>query len=493
MGNRPERLDRSEVATRSARVQRTLAQFYAALLLELVARYDEAKDERPSVLAKLRTEWHNISNSQEWSIHHAPNDPVAEELLGLLRGVTSSALKLVLGPIQRIKWLEELLPETQDTDDEKVLVLLGNLANAYADIDQASKAIDLLRSLLSAAEGNGFGKIEMTALAQLGNLYANQSELDKAVQFYRRSLVSLRDTDNKLAEASILNNIGHIHRRKSEYREAQDAFQQAHDTFEAMGERVHQAITLGGLATIARSIGEPERALMLQTERLVIFRELGVRNLDEAKALSGLGLAQYDLELYDDAEQSFLSALRITRELGARASEAMDLGNLGLVYAARGAFEQAYDASVQQFEVAHELGDKLTESNALGSMGTAAKNMGRLAVAMQFKQKQLDLSRKIGNQRGQASAHGGLSMILLELEDYDRAWSHHLLSLQIFQDIGDVAGEGRQLINGAQIEITRGNLEEALACLDEAEAVLPTSCRKERDELTQLRRSIQAA
>jgi tetratricopeptide (TPR) repeat protein len=486
----PDRLDRTDVALRELRVARVRSEHFCSLLAELTNLYKTSKESRIVVLSRLRTDWHNIADAQHWAVSHATIDSHAASLLSLLRGVSSPALSLVLGPAQRIQWLEALLPDVPGENDEKDLAMMGNLANAYSEIDQASKSIQLLECLLPIAESKGFQRIVASAVGNLANLYAKQSDLGKALDYYRRSLEAQRYLGNKIGEASILNNIGHIHRRKSEFLEAGNAFREAYRVFSELNEIRYQAITLGGLGTVARAVGKSFKALEYQTERLVLVQEFGRNTIDEVNALNGLGLAQYELKDFPKAEQSFLSALKIARSLGARASEAENLGNLGLVFAARLDFEQAYESHKQQLKIARSINDMLTQSTALGGMGTAAKNMGLLAEAIEYKNAQLKLAEQIDNPKGKANAHGGLSTIYLEQNEYDRAWSHHLESIKIFQKIGDVVGEGRQYVIGAHIKISSQRFEEALDCLNLADQILPETYVRERQASGSLREKI---
>lgn len=485
------RLNRNDVMERAARVAQIRAEHYCNLLIELSQAFEHNKAERESALARIRTDWHNFLDAHGYAAKRTSVDGnQAHSLARTLLNVPSSVLGLILAPTQKIGWWEALLLKDADHADEKTLVVVGNLANAYAEIDQVKKSIEILEKLSGQARELGLDRIEAHAVGNLANLFARESDLDRAMEYQIRSLDMQRRMKNRIGEASVLNNIGHIYRRRSEYVQAEDVFRSALEIFVDLNERRYQATVLGGLGTIARLFGKPREALGHQVERLAIIEELGSETMDKVNALSGLGLANYELESYEEAERSFLGALKLARELKSRASEAANLGNLGLVYAAQDEHEKAYECYEQQLSIAIEVDDRLSQSNALGSLGNAARHLKRLDDAIRFKQDQKKLAEQIDNPKGQANALGGLGNLYLAKGEHKRAWAFHEQSLKIFQDIGDIVGEARQFINGTHILVSEKEFTRALDLLDQAEQLLDCDRSRELKTLQQLRQKI---
>lgn len=468
-----KKLDASEVASRKKQVELLRAQHYASLLREWTGELARDDRDHKRSVSRLQTDWHNILDAHQWVVRNAPKTESVAAIAGELLEVPVAKFSQFLTPAQKVAWLEPLLLYEKRVVPRNLLAQRGNLANAYSDLGELQRAIDILEDVQRDAAARKLDEVEAHAIANLANLWASKGRLDQALEFQNQSLELQRRSGNKMAEAAVLNNIAHIYRRQSEYQTAKKYLLDAYEIFVELKDGRLQARVLGGLSTIARRLSDPSEALDYQIKRFALLEELGETEAEKLNAFSGIGLAQYELNDLKAAEASFLNALRIARELGNREGEASAIGNLGLVYAAREEYVKAYECHDQQLRIAEDIGDPLITGNALGGLGTCARHLGKTDEAIQLKCRQYKISRKIKDLRGQASALGGLSTLHLSRHELKKAWRLHQRSVELFRSIGDRAGHGRQLINGAQILVSEIKAGSALALLDEADLTLP--------------------
>ena len=95
-------------------------------------------------------------------------------------------------------------------------------------------------------------------------------------------------------------------------------------------DRKGEAITIGVMGIVFKSLGQHTRALEYFERSLRMKRDLGDR-LEESKTLVNMGLLYWDTSAYDKALQSYNEALAIAKEIRDSKVEAAALNNLGLV------------------------------------------------------------------------------------------------------------------------------------------------------------------
>lgn len=124
------------------------------------------------------------------------------------------------------------------------------------------------------------------------------------------------------------------------------------------------------LAWTTFSAGQAEQARAPLDQALAMARQHGLR-AGEARALSQLGLVDWQTGRYEAAEALLMSALPALQETGALRREQDVLNNLGLVAKARGQFSQAVAYYERAYAIAHRIGDRSGEATLLNNMGSA--------------------------------------------------------------------------------------------------------------------------
>jgi LuxR family maltose regulon positive regulatory protein len=165
----------------------------------------------------------------------------------------------------------------------------------------------------------------------------------------------------------------------------------------------------------------------------------------------------------------------------AHASRAIDLADpgdplqqgaaralVGLAHWARGDLAEAelrYTETLERFEVGGYLADAMGISLGLADIQLAR---GRLRDAGRTFEHALDLAAQHPGLRGAADVHVGLSEVLIERNELDRAAAHLATSAELGEGAGLPQHAYRWRVTKARLLRARGDLDGALALIDEA-------------------------
>ncbi|MCU1372346.1 MAG: ATP-dependent transcriptional regulator, MalT-like, LuxR family [Ilumatobacteraceae bacterium] len=127
--------------------------------------------------------------------------------------------------------------------------------------------------------------------------------------------------------------------------------------------------------------------------------------------------------------------------------------------------QERYTEALQRFEVGGYLPDAMGISLALADMQLA---QGRLRDAQRTLEHALDLTVEHPGLRGAADMHVGLSEVLIERNELDRAADHLETSAELGESAGLPQHPYRRRVTTARLLRARGDLDGALSLLDEA-------------------------
>lgn len=143
--------------------------------------------------------------------------------------------------------IEEAL---KDKDSIQYAHSLNSLGRMYMNQGDFLKAYDLFRSALNTftnydnSEGMGY------AYKSLSELYQSQGNWVKALEMSEKTLRIRSENENVTGQISVLMEIAKIHQVKKDYSKAFDYFLQAKVKAESINDRVNQAITNLGIASL---------------------------------------------------------------------------------------------------------------------------------------------------------------------------------------------------------------------------------------------------
>ena len=163
-------------------------------------------------------------------------------------------------------------------------------------------------------------------------------------------------------------------------------------------DRKGEAITIGVMGIVFKSLGQHTRALEYFERSLRMKRDLGDR-LEESKTLVNMGLLYWDTSAYDKALQSYNEALAIAKEIRDSKVEAAALNNLGLVYDELGDYRRSLEMYNQALALYSEPSSGM--SDAIGNIGGKNLLLGEYAEALRYYERaravdeQLELKPKL--------------------------------------------------------------------------------------------------
>lgn len=370
-----------------------------------------------------------------------------------------------------------------DFDDSAALQFAASLAKETTTsappsgltLAQRSQRLAVLRQQLTQEMPDDF---RMGLLVEQADLLNSLGLLDEAEQVLREQALPLAeklgDARSKANTQSRLADIlcAHGELDQALYRHTHEAL----PIYERLGDVRGKAITQGKIADILFVRGELDQALALHQQRLPAFERLGdIRS----KAVTQGNIA----DIYF-ARGEFDQALRIRthdelpiyEHLGDVRSTALTQGKIADIHFARGEFDQALRIITHdEFPIYERLGDirstALTQCKIAGILFARGDLDQALALYLQW----LPVAEKMNDIASIANIRYSLAAVRLQRGDHKRGGIQ-----AIYDDLAAAYAISRRLgrpdfIGGigvllAQVLAMRGQRDEALQMLDQAEA-----------------------
>ncbi len=270
------------------------------------------------------------------------------------------------------------------------------------------------------------------------------------------------------------------------WHQALDAFSRAFEAFRALGRENDAARALYAGAVIHRLVQDNARALELDRQVLLLFRDLGDR-VFLANTVNEMGLNQWHLGDTATARSSFQRALEHHRQAGHRWGEAVASANLCLMDLVEGdlrAGAECYDNAVpllnevratgltatalsnagraqdlmgepekalasysEALEKVRALGDRTKEARTLNNLGVLHREMGEFQAALASFDQAMIIFQESGNRRWQASVLNNFGVAYLALEQLEQAHVHFEQALALWREVERPRGEASVLAN----------------------------------------------
>ncbi|OLP20005.1 hypothetical protein BST81_02725 [Leptolyngbya sp. 'hensonii'] len=263
-------------------------------------------------------------------------------------------------------------------------------------------SVDLLMSLL-AATSQAPDRLVFSAQSVIPAILAQDPALERANQLMRQAVQKFQQGDGTGAA---------------------EAFQQARQIYQQLGDRRRESYALGNLATVYLELKEYQKAIQPLGELLALTQALNDRQ-GQADALEKLGRAYRALKDYANALPIYEQYLKLARESGNPTDLMVAYGSLGLVYDALGKSDQAIGAYQQALKFARETKSPRGEQAALGNLGTVYLGLEDYARAIDVFQQALKLAQREADHYGEAKAMNYLGRAYYYLADYDRAIGYY--------------------------------------------------------------------
>ncbi|MEE8523830.1 MAG: CHAT domain-containing tetratricopeptide repeat protein [Thermoanaerobaculia bacterium] len=215
--------------------------------------------------------------------------------------------------------------------------------------------------------------------------------------------------------------------------------------------------------------GSLEQAQELHQQALRLAREVDHRH-GQAKALQGLALVANSRGELDRALSFFRQAQEIFDHLGRADSAASVLHNIGKLLIQLDEPEAALDHLQRALDVRLELGSPV--GGTLTQTGFALTRIDRLDEAVAILENALDRQREAGSERGAAVTLDHLGRLLFELGNQPAALERYRQALRIFERLDNLGSVANTRLNVGLVLLELGRIDPAAASLGAARALL---------------------
>jgi tetratricopeptide (TPR) repeat protein len=197
----------------------------------------------------------------------------------------------------------------------------------------------LLARIESQGEGNPYGPgsfEHITILVKVGRCLNAEGNVFEAEPLYRRAIaisevLLQHDPENRgllRLQATLLTDLGDVLRNRGQYAEARKVYEQALQTFHALGEPRGEAVLQGQLGTIALEQEDYPEARKRYQQALQTFHALG-EPAEEALGWHQLGILAQLEENWAEAERCYRESLSLRERLGESVGAAQTCNSLG--------------------------------------------------------------------------------------------------------------------------------------------------------------------
>lgn len=184
----------------------------------------------------------------------------------------------------------------------------------------------------------------------------------------------------------------------------------------------------------------------------------------EASMQDMLGLLNYNLSAYAEAEEAHTASLALARAICDRAAEANSLHNLGRVFMQLGIPVEAASSYARAMAIRSELGDVAGEISSLIFLGVAEMSQANLDAAVDHSQRGLGLARSTGDREMEARALHIKATIIWARGDLETAIRLHTECLDAARDHGNRHLKLATLVYLAEAHCDLGWYDRAEAC-----------------------------
>ncbi|MEG4234482.1 tetratricopeptide repeat protein [Microcoleus sp. Pol11C3] len=202
-------------------------------------------------------------------------------------------------------------------------------------------------------------------------------------------------------------------------------------------------------------------ALTKYEEALKLYREVGDR-AGEAITLYYIGAAYSELGEKQKSLEYYSQSLPLSRAAGNRRGEASTLNNIGQVYSELGEKQKALEYYSQSLPLSRAVGDRSIQASTLNNIGKVYYDLGEKQKALEYYSQSLPLSRAMGDRRGEAVILNNIGGVYDDLGEKQKALDYYNQSLPLSHAVGDRRGEARILNNIGSVYSELGEKQKAL-------------------------------
>jgi tetratricopeptide (TPR) repeat protein len=253
-----------------------------------------------------------------------------------------------------------------------------------------------LVAMVAFAADQGEHEIAWKLPIELWDLFSLGYYWSDWIKSTKRGLVSARELGDTAAQAWLLNHLATAHHLSGDTQGAIDAFRQALDIRELIGDRYGRAVVLANLGRALSEVHRLAESTQCLQQALQIFTETE-HLAEKSRCLYLLSATYRRLGRTGDAIASADQAVRIIRRIGDDANEGSALVQLSLAFLRAGNHASAIAHARRAAELAERRDDRADKAEALATLGHAFFASGQSEQARQAHERARAIFTDIGH------------------------------------------------------------------------------------------------
>ncbi len=373
--------------------------------------------------------------------------------------------------------IEDIASHYQHSDhDEKALEYTIRAAENCRRVFAHERAVEHYRRVVKQTENQPkHFRVWFETHERIGDIGTLSGNYELAQGSYDYLLeASLDESFSFIDRARILRKRGKVDEIRGEYdialrlyKEARDLFEESEDEtreYQAELVRIYNAI-----GWVYVCMGKYDRAMKIAVDALRKIEGLDEKG-EHAMIFSTIGSANYFKGNLDQAIEFHSRALEIRENLENVPDIIISLNNLGDAYLASCEYMEALKHYKQALSAAEEIGDAFGRAMALHNLSKTHLSLGADNTAEDFLDKSLKLSRDFKMRYLTTSNFLLRGRLRRRGEEFAKAESDLFRALGVFAKQGTRWGLLHCLLEVAELQSQRGNLDEAIRLAQEAVA-----------------------
>jgi DNA-binding SARP family transcriptional activator/tetratricopeptide (TPR) repeat protein len=330
------------------------------------------------------------------------------------------------------------------------------------------------RRLFDAEEQTMIAAVERAAALGLDELactladalvlsaFALRNNFDGWERTHAAALAAARTAGNHRAEAALECSVGELRYTQDRFPESRHSFTRAAELFRAVGDDRGVAISLNGLGTVGRELGEHVIAIPQLREACRALQQIGDLG-GMAHAHYGLGFAHRELGADATAVEHLCTAIELYQRIGHRCGEMIAVRAIGLVHRARGELEPAERFCADAHGMAEDIGNSQLAAYTAQALAKVWIRRGDAGRALPALAAALETVSTMRDHEGSALVIRTIGEAHLAEGRIDEALRHLSEAAAIWEKIGLPLGHARTLRDLAAAEHRRGHRTRAHA------------------------------
>jgi CHAT domain-containing protein len=272
--------------------------------------------------------------------------------------------------------------------------VFGRLGLIYWSID-SDTCLAFYQKALVARERVDDKFLVGATLNSLGVVYLSKyGELDSAILYLERARRVRQETGDLTGLGNSLVYLALSYDYNGQYVKAQDAYLEAFEVNEKVGNKVKMAEAMRKSAQILNGTGHYQEALLYLKVALELREELN-DPVKVGNVLNDQGNVYTNMRNYDKAIELYAKTAEIMNTEGNLEGQANAFNNIGTILDEVGRYQKAIEYYTRSMDICKETGDREGTGTALGNLGNSYYGLGRFKEAEHFQYQALKISREL--------------------------------------------------------------------------------------------------